>query len=585
MVSKGQAVVEERPIDAKRPLRVICVGAGISGIITAIRFPQRIPNLDLQIYEKNTDITGTWFENKYPGCACDIPAHTYQLTFEPNLEWPQFYAKGEDIYKYWKKVADKYNCNKYIKLQHQVVEARWLSEVSKWQVMVKNIASGTVFEDYCDVFLSASGVLNDWKWPSIPGLQKFKGKLLHSASWDQSYDYSGKRVAVVGSGSSAIQIVPSMQPIVEHMDHYVRGKAWISTTFAAEKVNERGAGLDNFSFTEEDIESFTQSPSTYQKFRKDIELELQSGHAVTLRDSSAQVQALADFTEKMRARLSKKPTVIDQIMPNFPPVCRRLTPGPGYLEALVQPNVDVISAPIQEVTETGIVTSDGSVREVDSIVCATGFDTSFSPRYPIYGVNGVKLSDKWSVVPETYLSVAAAGFPNYFMYLGPNSALGTGNLLVLIERMADYFTDVVAKMQRDDISAITVKEESVRNFVQHCDKYFERTVFTMNCRSWYKGGTEDGRVSALWPGSSLHAMETLAHPRWEDYEYIHRNGNPFGWFGNGWTENEINQNINVDYLNEENIDYPLVRKAIINGDQNVNGHALESDALWLNGKL
>lgn len=269
-------------------------------------------------------------------------------------------------------------------------------------------------------------------------------------------------MAVIGSGSSEIQIVPAMQPVVEHIDHYVRGKTWISTTFAAEKVNERGAGLDNctscdqipkllinidsVSFTEEDIKSFTQSPSTYQKFRKDIELELQSGHAVTLRNSSAQVQALAEFTEKMKARLSKKPSVIDQIMPNFPPVCRRLTPGPGYLEALVQPNVDVISTPIQEVTETGIITSDGSVREVDSIVCATGFDTSFSPRYPIYGVNGVKLSDKWSVVPETYLSVVTHGFPNYFMYLGPNSAVGTGNLLILIERLADYFTDVVAKM-------------------------------------------------------------------------------------------------------------------------------------------
>ena len=152
MVTKRQAVVEERSVDAKRPLRVICVGAGISGILTSIRFPQRIPNLDLQIYEKNPDIGGTWFENKYPGCACgmpmnfllkkgslyclDIPAHTYQLTFEPNLDWPKFYASSKDIHKYWKKVVAKYGCMKYIKLQHQIVEARWIAEESKWHVQV-----------------------------------------------------------------------------------------------------------------------------------------------------------------------------------------------------------------------------------------------------------------------------------------------------------------------------------------------------------------------------------------------------------------------------------------------------------------
>jgi cation diffusion facilitator CzcD-associated flavoprotein CzcO len=202
----------------------------------------------------------------------------------------------------------------------------------------------------------------------------------------------------------------------------------------------------------------------------------------------------------MKTRLAKKSTVVAQIMPSFSPVCRRLTPGPGYLEALVQPNVDVISTPIQEIVEDGIITTDGVHRKVDGIVCATGFDTSFTARYPIYGVNGVTLAEKWKSVPETYLSITTDGFPNYFIFLGPNSGLGTGNLLVLIEKMADYFTACATKIQRDNIAAMSPKPESVRRFVEHCDKYFERTVFTQNCRSWYKGGTEDGRVSALWPG-------------------------------------------------------------------------------------
>ena len=254
------------------------------------------------------------------------------------------------------------------------------------------------------------------------------------------------------------------------------------------------------SFTAEDIRRFKESPETYQQFRKDVELELQSAHEVTLRGSAAQAGAFADFTEKMKSRLASKPSVIDQLMPSFPPVCRRLTPGPGYLEALVQPNVDVITTGIREIVADGIVANDGTLRKVDSIVCATGFNTSFISRYPIFGVNGVSLGDRWKIIPETYLSIATDGFPNYFNFLGPNSGLGTGNLLVLIEKLADYITQCVAKMQRDNIAAMSPKAESVKGFVEHCDEYFERTVFTMNCRSWYKGGTEKGRVSALWPG-------------------------------------------------------------------------------------
>lgn len=208
----------------------------------------------------------------------------------------------------------------------------------------------------------------------------------------------------------------------------------------------------------------------------------------------------------MKARLATKPSVIEQLMPPFPPVCRRLTPGPGYLEALAAPNVDVISTAIESVVEDGIITKDGVKRKVDGIVCATGFDTTFTSRYPIYGADGVTLAERWKSAPETYMSLAVDGFPNYFSYLGPNSALGTGNLLILIEKLADYFTQCVAKMQRDNIKTMSPKPQSVKGFVEHCDKYFERTVFTMNCRSWYKGGTEDGRVSALWPGTASFAI-------------------------------------------------------------------------------
>ncbi|KAL4989397.1 hypothetical protein BDW68DRAFT_186427 [Aspergillus falconensis] len=532
-------IVEERSIDACRPMRVVVIGSGISGIISSIRLRQRVGKLDLCVYEKNADIGGTWLENRYPGCACDIPAHTYQATFEPNKEWSTFYAAAPEIHKYWKHVSAKYGCEKYIKFKHRVVSAIWDNDRSKWTLQVKNLDSGEIIEDQCDVVVSASGALNEWKWPSIPGLHDFKGKLMHSANWDESYDYSSKRVAVIGNGSSGIQIVPGMLPKVTHLDHYIRGRTWLSPTFAREQVDKRSAELENC--------------------------------------SPEQVGATAFFTENMKRRLRKKPELINELLPTFAPACRRLTPGPGYLEALTDDKVDVISNPIIKIVEDGIVTEDGKHHPTDVVVCATGFDTTFTPRFPIVGKNGVSLAKRWETTPENYLSLAVDGFPNYFICLGPNAALGEGNLLLLIEKEIDYITYCVDKMQRDNIRAMSVRKEAVERFTKHCDQYFSRTVFGMKCRSWYKGGSLNGRVTALWPGSSLHAMKALATPRWEDYTYDYVNDNPNGWLGDGWAEDERNKIIKVDYLDDDQVDFPtsVIAKEELNGRTNgmTNGAA------------
>ncbi|KAJ5531135.1 hypothetical protein N7527_004528 [Penicillium freii] len=548
--------VEDRSVDESRPLRVVIIGAGISGILSCIRFTQRIPNIDLCIYEKNADIGGTWFENRYPGCACDIPSHTYQATFEPNKEWSTFYAKSPEIHQYWKGVAEKYGCMKYIKLKQQISEASWDDKQSKWNVQIQDIESSSTYTDQCDILIQATGALNDWKWPKIPGLHDFKGNLMHSASWDESCDYTGQRVAVIGNGSSGIQIVPAMLPNVSHIDHYMRSATWLSPSFAREHVEKRGKGLENFAFTPEDIKRFKQDHQSYQKFRKEVELELQSVHGATITGHPMQLGAQEAFLQNMKRRLANKPELIGELIPTFPPACRRLTPGPGYLEALTDDKVDIITSSIVKVDETGIVTADGQHRPVDMIVCATGFDTSYTPRFTIKGRGGITLAERWKETPETYLSIATDGFPNYFICLGPNAGLGEGNLLVLIERELDYFTECARKIQRDNIRAMSVKREAVKCFTEYCDQYFSRTVFSSKCRSWYKGGTEDGRITALWPGSSLHSIKAFANPRWEDFDYEYVRDNATGWLGDGWTENEKNNLINVDYLDDDQVDFP-----------------------------
>lgn len=232
---------------------------------------------------------------------------------------------------------------------------------------------------------------------------------------------------------------------------------------------------------------------------------------MTILGTPEQVQARDALAQIIKKRLSKKPELFDQLLPSFPPCCRRLTPGPGYLEALTDEKVDVITSGIVKVKEDGIVTADGTYHSADVLVCATGFNTTFTPRFPVLGRGGLSLSERWKRTPETYLSPAVDEFPNYFICLGPNSTLGEGNLLGLIEKAIDYITDCVDKMQRDNIRAMTPRKDAVDRFTRHCDQYFSRTVFSEKCRSWYKGGTEDGRVTALWPGKHVDITSGLHH--------------------------------------------------------------------------
>ncbi|KAK4690528.1 hypothetical protein P7C71_g6283, partial [Lecanoromycetidae sp. Uapishka_2] len=382
-----------------------------------------------------------------------------------------------------------------------------------------------------------------------------------------------KRVAVIGAGSSGIQIVPSLQPEVSHLDHYIRGRTWIAGTFAREELDKRADSAGNFDFTEDEKVNWAKDPVAYLAFRKKIEAELQSGHSVTMRGSEAQKMARDDFTQSMRSRLAQRPGVAEHLLPEFPPLCKRLTPGPGYLEALTADNVEVIPKAISHIDATGIVDADGTHRQVDAIVCATGFDTSFKNRFPLYGINGQSLNEKWQERNSTYLSMMVDGFPNYFMSLGPNSALGTGNLLMLIERQAAYFASCLAKLQLQNILTIQPKPQAVDNFSSFCDEYFKRTVFSEECSSWYKGDkSKNGRITALWPGSSLQAIQALKNVRWEDFDFTYVDGNAFGWFGNGWSERDMGDDMaKTYYLDGQSMLHEPLGKTKVIANGNIDG--------------
>ncbi|KAF8583198.1 FAD/NAD(P)-binding domain-containing protein [Ramaria rubella] len=548
-------------INDLRPMRVVVIGAGFSGIIAGIRIPQRLRNVELVIYERHSGVGGTWRANNYPGLACDLPSHCYQLTFERNPHWSSFYPTGPEILAYLERVAEKYKLMQYMKFNHTLTTSIWDEKAGKWNLTLSTPQG--IVHDSADIVLNCTGLLSQWDWPKIDGLFDFKGDLFHSANWNpkkegEKESWEGKSIAVIGVGSSAIQIVPHVQPKASRLANFVRGKTWIAAPFAASEIQARSPGADNHYFTEEEKREF-EDEEYYSNFRRKLEDELNSIHGVTIRGHEKQLMGVKLFKESMIEKLAKKPEIAEHLIPSFPVACRRLTPGPGYLEALVQDNVEFVPDHIKRVTPNGIETVDGKQRDFDIIVCATGYDASYRPRNTVIGRNGADLQEKWSDHPTTYLSVATDGFPNWFYMLGPNSGVGSGSLLVLLERQIEYIIAVIAKLQRERIKSIEVKKEAVDAFEDYMQNYFPTTVYSEKCRTWYKMGAEGGRVVGLWPGSGLHALKTLANPRWEDYtyEYLDNGKKLFYWLGNGWTADERDEKGNRAYYLDE-IDYPPV---------------------------
>ncbi|KAJ0139821.1 hypothetical protein HZ326_17270 [Fusarium oxysporum f. sp. albedinis] len=455
--------IQEGPSFQPRKLKVVCIGAGFAGLMLSYQHKHGDAPLenfmDLKIYGKNDDIGGTWLVNTYPGVACDVPAHIYTFPFEPNPSWSQFYASGPEIWTYIKKTSDKYKLHEPIILNSEVLSSGWDDGTGKWRLEIQQAYSRDIVQEETEVVINTTGFLSKWNWPTIVGLDKFKGKLVHTAAWDTSLDWSGKRVAIIGNGSSAVQVLPQMQPTAARVINYARSPLWISGAFASEVMRTFG--------------------------------------------------------------------------------CRRLNPGENYLEALQQGNVTIQDEPIQEIFEGGI-RSLTRTEEFDIIVCATGFDVSFVPGYEVLGQNGISLAKQWKDAPEAYFGVCAANMPNFFTINGPNSPTGTRKLT---GRNVIY-SGLHLEMDPQDIDTkyqvVQVRQDALDDFNVYTQELIKRTVWTGDCRSWFKRRNCDGRVTAMYPGTVIHYKEMLEEFRTEDFVFKYTSKNRFQFMGNGLTFREKN---------------------------------------------
>ncbi|KAH7171233.1 hypothetical protein EDB81DRAFT_709874 [Dactylonectria macrodidyma] len=530
----------DRYVDEPRSLRVAVIGGGLAGILAGVLLPKKVPGIQLTIYEKNADLAGTWFENVYPGVRCDIPSHVYQSTFDPKTDWSDQFAPGHEIREYWQSIARKYDVYQYAKLSRQVVDTVWDGEEGVWVITVKNVETGEETVDKAEFVLSSIGRFNAWKLPDYPGISDYKGLLRHASNWDPSFDPKDKKVAVIGNGASGIQVVANLQKSVARLDHYARNKTWIAASWAGD---ERTFAPQPYS--EEQKKLFKEDPKAYLAFRKNLEDSYWRRFGSFFRNTEDNNELRNKFIDIMKERLVKKPELIEHIVPDFSPNCRRLTPGPGYLEAISEPNVDYIQTRIKRFTETGIETEDGVQRDVDAVICATGANVDMVPRFPIRA-HGQDLATVWGTesghgFPYTYLGLATPGFPNFLFVHGPQATGPSGTVPQSVETQLTYYAKLLRKASREGIKSITPKQKAADDFTEFSDAFFVKTVVTDNCSSWYNGGRPGQRVHGLWPGSAAHLTVIRRDPRWEDWDYesLSDSGNRFAWyFGNGWTRLE-----------------------------------------------
>ncbi|KAL4865147.1 hypothetical protein BDV12DRAFT_211218 [Aspergillus spectabilis] len=567
-----------------RRLRVITIGAGFSGILMAYQIQKECQNVEHVIYEKNHDIGGTWLTNRYPNAGCDVPSHAYTYRFALYPDWPRYFSYAADIWEYLDKVCATFDLRTYMQFHTEVIESRWVEKKGEWKVRLRRQQPGKEpeeFEDYCHVLLNACGVLSNPKWPDTPGLHdKFKGRVIHTANWPDDYRpevWKDDRIAVIGSGASSVQAVAGLQPHTKHLDIFVRTGVWFG-------VLAGNTGTPSKVYSETERAEFKTNPTALVDHAKSIEAEVNGMWGAFYRDSMAQKGASSFFRGRI-ASIIKDDRLLKGFAPTFGFGCRRITPGDPYMEAIQQPNVDVHFTAVASCTEDGVVGADGVERKIDTIVCATGFDNTYRPQFPTIGRNGVDLREKWTKSPEAYLGLAVPAMPNYITFIGPSWPIQNGSVMAPLHSVSEYAIQLLKKMQNENIRSWAPRQDITDQFNEHVQEWVKHTVWSDDCRSWYKNN-ETGRVNAIWPGSSLHYQQVIERPRYEDFEISYFDANPWAHLGMGWTTIDRAGGKIADvspHLSVGNID-PIWFKAI-GGDVNMlNWQWYKSNARSQNGK-
>ncbi len=468
------------PTPEKRHVRVAIAGSGFGGLGTAIRLKEDGEH-DLVIFERAGDVGGVWRDNTYPGCACDVESHLYSFSFARNPDWTHRYSRWPQIHGYLRACAERFDVLRHIRFHHEVTRATWDEDAQHW------VIETTQGRWTADAFVAATGALSEPSDPDIPGLDRFQGKTFHSARWDHDHDLTGRKVAVIGTGASAIQFVPQIQPRVAKLSLFQRTPPWILPR-RDRPISERERRL------------LREHPALTWLVRARIYAVRELLGTMFFDPRLAKVVerlALAYLERKVR-----DPVLRAKLTPSYTIGCKRVLISDDYLPSLVNDNVDVVTSGIREIRERSIVTADGQEHEVDTIVFGTGFKVQEYPLADrVRGRDGRTIADAWAEAGgmTAHLGTTMAGFPNFFVIQGPNTGLGHTSVIVMIEAQIEHIRNALRFMKRHGYASVEPRRAAQEAFVAEVDRKMEGTVWTAGgCASWYLDAR--GRNSTLWPG-------------------------------------------------------------------------------------
>ena len=479
---------------------IAIIGAGFAGIGTAIQL-KKAGIHSFTIFERAAEVGGTWRDNTYPGAACDVPSHAYSLSFEQSPNWSRRFAESGEIQDYLLSITDKWKLREHIRFEEEIVEARFDEDSGSWTLTTGKGGSFTA-----RVVVACAGGLVNPAWPDIKGLQSFTGELFHTARWNHDYDLAGRRVAVIGTGASAVQVVPNIAREVEHLDVYQRTPAWVVPK--RDKV-----------YSERFKRLLTRFPillhaSRYLKYW----LSELMGPVVFLDNERLSKLGEKGSLAHLEAQV-QDPELRKKLKPDFQFGCKRILISDDYWASFERPNVELVTDPIEEIKSTGIQSKDGTFRPVDAIIVATGFDLGLaSAPFPITGLGGRTIDDAWKEGAVAYKGMSVSGFPNWFILMGPNTGPGHTSVLVFTEAQIAHVLGAIKKIRGKGLRYVNVRQAVQDRYNEKLQDRMKHMVWHTGCNSWYL--SPDGSNHSLYPGFAAEYVLRARRFRTRDYEIV-----------------------------------------------------------------
>jgi cation diffusion facilitator CzcD-associated flavoprotein CzcO len=469
----------------------------MAGILAAIKL-QDAGLTDFTVYEKAARLGGTWRENTYPGIACDVPSHLYSYSFALNPDWSHLFSPGHEIQAYLEDVAARHGVERYVRYEHEVVQAKLRG--SRWQL---ETANGE--HDEVDVVIAATGVLHHPRYPDIPGLENFAGRLMHSARFDHDVVLDGARVGIIGTGSTAVQMTSALVERVGHLSLFQRTAQWVMP-----QVNPP--------YSEEDRSAFGSDPHKLEELHTGLAQLFDTFSNAVVDAESPEMAAIAEACRKNLEESVGDPVLRERLRPNYHAGCKRLVISTDFYQAIQHPNAELVTERITGIEPEGVRTADGRLHRLDVLVLATGFKVdAFMRPMVVVGRNGRTLDDAWRFRPEAYMAIAVPGFPNFFMLNGPNGPVGNFSLIGVAELQIGYIVQLIDEIRSGACREVGPKPEALAQFEAERLEASRRTVWSTGCHSWY---LDDRGVPAVWPWTFARFREEMATPRAEAYERV-----------------------------------------------------------------